>query len=134
MDVLALGVAGEQLLGVPPCDLAARPESLACLQDVLGQLMHIAPAGVGRTGEGCAWLEVVVSSCYSADAAAAVARTEAMMHRSLMSEEAVRGGGNSSMEDEIQSSGETQAAHSMGAAFGDPGSCIYLLHDTCLSL
>lgn len=113
LDALLLGRHAEQLLGFPAGNLAENPQHLARLQGMLAQLGHMAPGGVNRFGEGCAWIEVVVSSCYSRAAAAAVADAE---------EEAAA---------DSSSLGDSLSEEAVQALASPPG-CIYLLHDTVL--
>jgi hypothetical protein len=122
MDAVVLGGAGQQLFGVPPCDLSADAAALARLQGVVGRLTHIPPTGVGSNGEGCAWVDVVLTSCYSRAAAAAGAEAEAEAA-------ALRG-----MEEDEGSGEGARLSDGAAQALADPLACVYVLHDTWLAL
>lgn len=115
LDALLLGEAGSQLLGLGPCDLKGSAAAAAQLGHVVSRLGFIAPGGVGRSGEGAAWLEVVLTACPSTGAAAAADEAELAAAEALGSS----GGGMSD---------------GAGAALAAPGCCVYLLHDTHLAL
>jgi hypothetical protein len=113
LDALLLGEAAQQLLGVPACDPAIHPGALDGLHEVLARLTTMAPGGVTNSGEGTAWLEVVVSSVYSIAAAAAVAEADTVADAGEEGAEAVLSEG---------------AGHALAA----PEACIYVVHDTHL--
>jgi hypothetical protein len=111
LDALLLGRHAQALLGQAPCDLGASPAALGRVRQALGAMGRMDPRGVDRDGEGCAWLEVALTSVYGA-AAAAAARAAAA-HAELGAQ--LAGGGLDEAE---------------AAALADPAGCVYVIHDT----
>lgn len=121
LDALLLGrEAGEALLGAPACDLAADGAAAAAVAAALARLAHCDPGGVGADGEGCAWVEAVLTAVPRAAAAAAGAEAEAAARAQLQQGLGGDGGGATGV--------SAEAAAALAAA----DSVVFVLHDTHL--
>ena len=127
LDALLLGRHAQALLGPQPGDLSANPEALARVCQSLALLTQRPPAGVGKEGEGCVWVELVISSCYSEAAVMAVSSCYSEAAAMAASEAAAAMAGSDSCG---LAQGSAAAASLQAPALADRNSCVYVIHDT----
>jgi hypothetical protein len=125
LDALLLGRHAHALLGVAPFDPAASPGQVAALTRALALLGHMDLGGVGSDGEGCSWLEVVLSSAHSTRAATAAREATALAG-------GIHGGSDANFIETVCGLGGTALSDVEARVLSDPRGCVYMLHDTFL--